>query len=605
MTAEAVTSDMAPASDNIRSVPMPTTIFGLYWMVAKERKAAVFVMFVAAILLRTMDVSIPYVAKHIVDTAATIEGAADPWAVMLPWLYALVGVLLVQQIFHFTGWWSTYHLRMPLQAQLNRNIFAYVQRHAPTYFDNQLTGKIAYRTNICADQIFSIIEQTRWDFLPAIGFTTAVFVNFYAMNSMFATGMLVWMVLYLGICIYMGRRIAPYSTRRSEAKAHITGRVADSISNIRNVIYDAAHSQEDRLVGEAISHAMNEDRTLFRKIVRQRLVQMVFNNSFYILIFTGATYCLINHIITLGDFLLLTTLSVTLVRQIHDLGQRMPDFFDMYGSAYDSISTLIVPHALPDRESAAAMSAGTGEVQFDDISFSYSKNKPIFKDLSLMIPAGQKVGLVGHSGGGKSTFVNLMMRLYDVTAGRILINGHDVSHVTQESLRRQIALIPQDTILFHRTMRDNIRYARPEATDAEVEAAAQKAHAHEFIMELPKGYDTLVGERGIKLSGGQRQRIAIARAILKDAPILLLDEATSALDSESEALIQSSMKTVMQGKTVIAIAHRLSTLASLDRLLVLEKGKVVEDGTHNELLALGGIYAQLWKRQSGGFLTDV
>jgi ABC-type multidrug transport system fused ATPase/permease subunit len=282
----------------------------------------------------------------------------------------------------------------------------------------------------------------------------------------------------------------------------------------------------------------------------------------------------------------------------------MPDFFEMYGSAYDSINTLIVPQGLTDKPEAVPLTTRHGAVEFRNLTFGYNTEKKIFDDLSLVIPAGQKVGLVGHSGGGKSTLVSLMLRLYDIQSGSIFIDGHNVAELTQESLRRHIALIPQDTILFHRTMRDNIRYARPEASDEEVIEAARKAHAHEFIAHLPKGYDTLVGERGIKLSGGQRQRVAIARAILKNAPILLLDEATSALDSESEAAIQASMAEVMPGKTVIAIAHRLSTIANMDRLLVLEHGRVVEDGSHAQLLSQGGVYAQLWRRQSGGFLVE-
>jgi ABC-type multidrug transport system fused ATPase/permease subunit len=265
---------------------------------------------------------------------------------------------------------------------------------------------------------------------------------------------------------------------------------------------------------------------------------------------------------------------------------------------------LIVAREIRDDAAARELRVGAGEVVFDGVSFGYDQKRRVFDELSLTIPAGQRVGLVGHSGAGKTTLITLLMRLYDVQRGAIRVDGQSIAAVTQASLRRSIALIPQDVILFHRTLMDNIRYGRPGASDADVIRAAERAHAHEFVTALPDGYRTLVGERGVKLSGGQRQRIAIARALLKDAPILVLDEATSALDSESEALIQAGMSEVMAGKTVLAVAHRLSTLAHLDRLLIIDAGKVVEDGSHAELLARDGIYASLWRRQVGGFLGE-
>jgi ABC-type multidrug transport system fused ATPase/permease subunit len=324
--------------------------------------------------------------------------------------------------------------------------------------------------------------------------------------------------------------------------------------------------------------------------------------------FVGAAlYGWVHGRMTAGDFVMVTTLTGSLLQTAYTLGQRIPDFYDQLGSAIESIDTLIVPATVRDEPGAGTLAVTSGAIHFERIAFAYEPrgrgrgSRNIVQDFELYIPAGQRVGLVGPSGAGKTTLMGLLLRMHDVTGGAIRIDGTDIRDVTQESLRGSIGLIPQDTNLFHRSLLENIRYGRPDATDAEVIEAARRAHAHEFIAELEHGYDTLVGERGIKISGGQRQRIAIARAILRDAPILLLDEATSALDSHSEQKIQEAMKEAMAGKTVIAIAHRLSTVMDMDRLIVLDRGVIVADGSHAGLLLQGGLYAELWRKQSGGF----
>jgi ABC-type multidrug transport system fused ATPase/permease subunit len=302
---------------------------------------------------------------------------------------------------------------------------------------------------------------------------------------------------------------------------------------------------------------------------------------------------------------MITALTGSLLQTAYNLGQRIPEFYEQLGAAQESIETLIVPATIQDRPGASTLVVKHGAITFERVAFAYDAGKRgprnIVEDFELYIPPGQRLGLVGPSGAGKTTLMGLLMRMHDVTAGAIRIDSQDIRDVTQASLRAALALIPQDTSLFHRSLLENIRYGRPWATYEEVVRAAHRAHAHEFIAELEHGYHTLVGERGIKLSGGQRQRIAIARAILRDAPILLLDEATSALDSHSEQLIQQAMREAMVGKTVIAIAHRLSTVMDMDRLIVLQRGVIVADGSHSELLRRGGLYAELWRRQSGRF----
>jgi len=338
-------------------------------------------------------------------------------------------------------------------------------------------------------------------------------------------------------------------------------------------------------------------------------VQYLMDIAMWVLFVGGAVYGWVHGLIGAGDFVMITALTSSLLQTAYNVGQRIPEFYDQIGSARESIDTLIVPATVTDKPGAPALVVKQGAIHFDRVAFAYEvpsegsrqRARNVVKDFELTIPAGQRVGLVGPSGAGKTTLMGLLMRMHDVAQGAIRIDGEDIREVTQESLRRSIALIPQDTTLFHRSLLENIRYGRPGATDEEVAEAARRAHAHEFIMELENGYKTMVGERGVKLSGGQRQRIAIARAILKNAPILLLDEATSALDSHSEQIIQAAMREAMAGKTVIAIAHRLSTVMDMDRLVVLDRGFVVADGSHSELLARGGLYADLWRKQSGGF----
>jgi ATP-binding cassette subfamily B protein len=308
---------------------------------------------------------------------------------------------------------------------------------------------------------------------------------------------------------------------------------------------------------------------------------------------------------SVGEFAMAASLSLLLIEQARGLSRRFLDFFEYVGNISDGVSIIVRPHEVIDHRNARQLDVHSGKIEFRHVDFSYTGGKPVFKDLCVSINPGEKIGLVGFSGSGKSTLVNLALRLFEPQSGSILIDGQDIQTVSQDSLRASIAMIPQDPMLFHRTLMENIRYGRLDASDDEVIEAAQKAHAHEFIMDTEDGYESLVGERGVKLSGGQRQRIALARAILKHASILLLDEATSALDSITERYIQESLAYLMADKTVIVIAHRLSTLSHLDRILVFHEGLIVEDATHEELLASGGHYAKLWSMQAGGFLPDV
>jgi ATP-binding cassette subfamily B protein len=584
---------------------LPRSILRLFWLFARPHRATVVFMMLASLSLRALSVLQFYTMKRIIDTAVRLDlHARGAWDALRPPLVAFFAVVGVFMVVEWGAWFCSYSSRIPVLARARQLVFTYAQRHSPTYFDNMLTGKVAHRAMLLPEQTVTLFERTNWDYVPLAVQCGLLLVLFFHAQPTFAAILLGWLVVYVVITVAMGRRIAALGAAHSEAKAQLTGRIVDSITNIRNVIFFAAHEREDRIVGDSVAETFRAQRAQYRAFVRMRMILQALNLAIYAILLPLALARLVRGAISVGDFLLVTTLMIQLIRNVFDMANGLPDTYDMIGSIRDSLDMLIVPREIRDDAAARELRVGAGEVVFEGVSFGYDQKRRLFDELSLTIPAGQRVGLVGHSGAGKTTLITLLMRLYDVQRGVIRIDGQSIAAVTQASLRRSIALIPQDVILFHRTLMDNIRYGRPGASDADVIRAAERAHAHEFVTALPDGYRTLVGERGIKLSGGQRQRIAIARALLKDAPILVLDEATSALDSESEALIQAGMSEVMAGKTVLAVAHRLSTLAHLDRLLIIDAGKVVQDGSHAELLARDGIYASLWRRQVGGFLGE-
>ena len=587
-----------PAALPTRLLPMMLLFLGRHWR-------SVIFMFLLPSALAFLLASISDATRRITDAVVNAErqGGDAATAAHGPLLHFAL-IISCTLFVRLGSWVAAYRTRMPMMADMRRTIFAFVQRRDPLFFENNLSGKVAHKAAMLPDQLQQIAERSWYEFCPALVFFATSAWYLMTAKIWFAAFVMAWLVVYFGNIVRVARSTGRKAAAYNEAKAQLTGRFVDLIANIRNVISFAAAGEEDDKLGVAIAEARKRHSEFFLATIRIRFSQHVLNMIMWISLYVLSIYVWTRHGITVGDFVMITSLGTMMINRAQDVGEIIPDFLDTCGSASESIEALIVPRTLADAPDAVPLRVEAGRIAFDHVSFAYNAGATVFEELDLVIPAGQRVGLIGSSGAGKSTLVSLLGRMHDVGGGRITIDGQDVRRVTQDSLRRQIAVIPQDTQLFHRSLFENIRYGDPEATQEQVREAARRAFADDFIVTLPKGYDTLVGERGVKLSGGQRQRIAIARAFLKDAPLLILDEATSALDSESENLIQIAMQTAMEGRTVIAIAHRLSTIAHLDRLLVLDRGRIVEDGNHAELVRQDSIYAQMWRRQSGGFLID-
>jgi ATP-binding cassette subfamily B multidrug efflux pump len=419
-----------------------------------------------------------------------------------------------------------------------------------------------------------------------------------------------WLVLYGASVVYFVPRLGRIGKAQADARSMMTGRITDAYTNISTVKLFSHTHREAHFARAAMQEFMATGYRQMRLVSLFEIVNHALVVGLIMAVGGSALWLWTQGQVGTGAVAAVIAMALRISGMSHWIMWEMTSLFENIGTVQDGISTLTRPRAVVDAPGAATLAVPRGEVRFDHTTFSYGRGKPVIDDLCLTVRPGEKIGLIGRSGAGKSTLVNLLLRFHDLSGGRILIDGQDIAKVTQDSLRSHIGMVTQDTSLLHRSMRDNILYGRPDAGDDAMIAAARRAEAHDFIGHLTDlqgrtGYDAHVGERGVKLSGGQRQRIAIARVMLKDAPILLLDEATSALDSEVEAAIQASLNTLMQGKTVIAIAHRLSTIAAMDRLIVLDAGRIVEQGDHRSLLAQGGLYARLWAHQSGGFLGEV
>jgi ATP-binding cassette subfamily B protein len=495
---------------------------------------------------------------------------------------------------------------------LGNLILSRLHRHSlgqsVTFFDNDFAGRIAQKqmqaARAATDLVVDMIHTVAFALASLLGSVVLLFT----IDARSALLLAAWAVVYIYMIRYFMPRIRKRSKARAAKRAMVTGQVVDTITNIKTVKLFAHDAHEDRAATDAMGEYWHTAVDFGWLSTSFRFWLMALGGLLPIILVGATLYFWTKGAATAGDIAAAGAIALRLSQMTGWVSFTLMGMYANVGELEDAMHTLSPAHTLTDEADAHELSADQGAIVLNDVTFSYGGGPGGLDGVSLSVAPGEKLGLVGASGAGKSTLVALLLRLYDTETGKIAIDGHDVRDVTQASLRRQIAMVTQETAMFNRSAHDNIKYGRPDASQAEIEAAARKAEAHEFILDLKdhkgrSGYDAHLGERGVKLSGGQRQRIAIARAILKDAPILVLDEATSALDSEVEASIQAALETIMDGKTVIAIAHRLSTLARMDRIVVLDAGAIVEEGTHDALLAKGGLYARYWNRQSGGFIN--
>ncbi len=577
---------------------IPTTPIRFLVHVSKPYKklaiGAILVVVAASIISQSSSLFFKWIIE-------AVERGDTKAALMYGLMYPVIifGVHLLYRLSGLLGLSWSIHVR----TYIGDMLFGYTLGHSHTYFSNRFAGSLLNKVTNVIGAIDSLITDFLWSYLAT--FVTLV-VTFYFIFSVDKISGLIFfglIVVLLTMNKLLMKKKRTLSRTAAAASTKVRGMMVDTFSNVSAMRQYGARGYEEDLATTA--------GEIWRKASHASMVyseKTLALNALVLFLFSGAMfYMLVQRwsmgTVTTAEFVFVLALISQITGSLIFIGRVMTNYSRVAGEAEEGLEELIIPYEIMDAPEAKTLTIGAGGVDWKNVTFEFGENK-VFDNFNLEIKPGQRVGLVGHSGAGKTTFVSLLLRQHDVTGGAIEIDGQNIAEVTQDSLRSAIAVVPQEPMLFHRTIRENIAYGKADATDEEIIAVAKKAQAHDFISTLSEGYNTMVGERGIKLSGGQKQRVAIARAMLKDAPILVLDEATSALDSESEVAIQTALHELMVGKTVVAIAHRLSTLREMDRIIVMENGSIIEDGSHNTLKESGGVYQRLWEHQAGGFLVE-
>jgi ATP-binding cassette, subfamily B, bacterial len=541
------------------------------------------------------SVSTQYGMKHLIDVIAGGPAAAGTrvW-----WAFALLaGLVAADNLLWRVAGYTAARTFVAVTGDIRADLFAFLSGHSPAYFAERLPGALASRISATANAAFTVENTGSWNVLPPIIAVVCAIALIGSVNRPLAAVLIGFSAALGALVYYLARRGTKLHRAYAGKAAAVDGELVDVIGNFSVVRAFGAVLREQRRFGATMRDEMAARRRSLFYLENLRLIHAVLTALASAGVIAWGVHLWEAGHASVGDIVLLTSLAFTILHSTRDLAVALVDLTQHVARLEEAIGALLIPHELPDRADAMPLVPGPGQVTFEHVRFAYPSRAPVLREFDLTIQPGQRVGLVGFSGAGKSTVLSLLQRFYDVESGRITIDGQDIRDVKQDSLRQSMAIVPQDISLFHRSVLDNIRYARPDASEADVLAAAEMAHCREFIEALPDGFATMVGNRGTKLSGGQRQRLAIARALLKNAPILLLDEATSALDSDSERAIQAALDRLMHGRTVIAIAHRLSTLQRFDRIIVMDQGRIIDDGSPGELAARPGPYRELLRNQ--------
>ena len=587
----------------------PASFFAFLWACTQGVRPLLLLVTLFTAAIGAFEALLFSMMAHVVDLLAKTP-PAELWQRHGSLLAVLGSVLALsilfaalQALFKYQGIFGNFPMR------LRWNFHRLMLAQSMAFYQDEFAGRISTKVM----QTALAVRDTWLIFADILVYVVIYFATMVGVMAAFDAWLMApflgWLVLYVATLWYFVPRLGKVAEAQADARSLMTGRITDAYTNIATVKLFSHSHRESQFARGAMQEFLGTVNAQMRLVTAFETVNQLLSVLLIASITAVSLQLWAGSLVGVGAVAAATAMAFRLNGISHWVMWEMATLFEHIGTVQDGMATLSRARSVVDRAGAAELKVTRGELHFDDVGFSYGNGKKVIAGLTLTIQPGEKIGLVGRSGAGKSTVVNLLLRLYDIQEGRVLIDGQDIAGVTQDSLRRQVGMVTQDTSLLHRSVRENIVYGRPEATEAEMRRAAERAEATDFIDGLtdPKGrsgYDAHVGERGVKLSGGQRQRIAIARVMLKDAPVLLLDEATSALDSEVETAIQASLYRLMEGKTVVAIAHRLSTIAAMDRLVVMDKGRIVEVGDHKSLLAAGGIYARLWAHQSGGFLAE-
>lgn len=580
----------------------PHNLKELFWRLYKPHKTYVLFFFIFSGLIGLNGLVNSYLMKMIVDILNYTESKTFSYkAVLGPAIFIVLNFEL-----HNLSWRGINYINLKI-SPLVKNIltsqaFNYIHLQSRPFFQDGLSGSISNNITMLADNIEAITNTISPRLVRGIVHMVVALLTTYFVHPLFSLALFVWATGFMGVSLLFAKKIRSLAYSWTKSQSQVAGHIVDSVMNASSVKLFSQSRFELSVLQKSLNvmkEKFQDKEKFFLKFyfVQGLSVTCLVAYTVYLLI----QLRMVNQV-TIGDFAFILGMLLYFAENIWDFTEQIDLLNKAIGKCNHSLQTLYQPLEILDHSSAKHLYIKEGKIRFENVSFYYKHALPLFQHMTLEISPGQKVGLVGYSGSGKSTFVNLLMRLYDVIDGQILIDDQNIKFITQESLHKAIGMIPQDPSLFHRSIKENILYGNPKASEQEILEAAHKANAHDFIMKLPQGYESRVGERGTKLSGGQRQRIAVARAILKNSPILILDEATSQLDSVTENIIQGSIKDWMRDRTTLVIAHRLSTVMDMNRILVFDKGYIVEDGTHDELLALSGTYKKLWDAQVGGFL---